>query len=884
MKNLFAAAPTTSKTDGLSLLTRGDFPKEVTPEPALVRGQNASSLSTGKTILNIAKDVAQGTARSVASVGLTAINPILKVFNQKPLDLKPEDYTAIPKAIFGNEGVQDLPTRTARFKVEHPTLSGPGGILAAPIVIGATGLDLTGFGGTKVGREALELALKESKTAEEALSILKKAGVADDIATKYAPRFAAETDAKIIKEGVDSLDEVLKTTKAAATDVAKVADDVAPEVRPLLNAERLAVSPEARKFVTETIESVRPELEKIKGGPLTHDEVLKAAGDSEVLTQATSRAETLQREAELLRLRQSISAMAETETVTKEFVDSLKTASTEATSLGRMLNALRMDANPELVTNKEYLIKELAKIGMETDKIVEAAKGVNFDNVNEATQFYRTFVKPTLGQIVDEYRYINLLSSPRTHIINSFTNMLQAVGLRPVTKLASGLVDMVGSTLRGAEREKYLKEVPAYYKGVINSVGQATQNFLKAFRGEITMYRPDINRIPTGLKIFKPFQVIPRLLDASDQFFTTLIKAGERESLVTRFAQQGKDLNAGAMAEIESKADDIAKEYTFRKALDGANKTGQGKLLSAIDKFTAGVYQLRKVPGVKWFIPFVQTPMNILKQGMEYSPLGLATLPGAVDKTEQIAKALVGSTVMAGAGALALQGRTTWSAPVGDKEKKEFYASGRKAYSVKIGDNWVSYTKLGPLAYPIAMASAIQWFVNESPKSATDTGEKKLANILGGIGQFFSDQSYVQGMNNLLQAISGDLQGLKNAATTVPGQLIPLASLQRWTAQIIDPVYRAGSTDFSIKSVIDNLIKGIPFASKTLEPIRDPAGKPSTVQHPGLRALTPFDVGTEVPKYEKRLQLLRREQRLRAIQKQRKDAAKKGGSLMVNHF
>jgi hypothetical protein len=429
---------------------------------------------------------------------------------------------------------------------------------------------------------------------------------------------------------------------------------------------------------------------------------------------------------------------------------------------------------------------------------------------------------------------------------------------------------MIGSGLTGKSRDAYVSEVPAYIKGGVNSVGGAVSGFLKAFRGETQLYRPDVDRIPTGVAALKPFQAIPRLLEASDVFFRTITTAAEKESLLVRAMKQGKQLDDKLMMEINEEAAKKGEEYVFRKALDPTNKEGQGHLLSAIDKFTSAVYTLRKVPGVKWFIPFVQTPMNILKMGIEYSPLGVATLPGATNKAEQIARSLVGSTVFAGAGVMALQGNTTWSAPRNDKERAAFYASGRKPYSIKIGDNWVSYSKLGPLAYPMAIASAVAWYTKENPQAATDANEKKLLNVLSGVGQFFADQSYVQGMGDLLETLSGDPVALKRMASNIPSQLIPLVSLQRWVAQIIDPVYRESGKDFSVKSVIQNIKKGIPGLSKSVPAELDPSGKPSKVQNPLIKAFSPLDIGTEVPRYEKQLQLIRRQQRLNAIKKDAK--------------
>jgi len=125
--------------------------------------------------------------------------------------------------------------------------------------------------------------------------------------------------------------------------------------------------------------------------------------------------------------------------------------------------------------------------------------------------------------------------------------------------------------------------------------------------------------------------------------------------------------------------------------------------------------------------------MNILKQGIEYSPLGITTLPGAANKTEQLAKSMVGSSVLLGASWLAMNGRTTWATPTSPKEKEAFYASGRQPYSIKIGDNWVSYSKLGPLAYPIAMASSFQWLGISDLVNAVQNAQGGVSSALTNI-------------------------------------------------------------------------------------------------------------------------------------------------------
>lgn len=729
-----------------------------------------------------------------------------------------------------------------------------------------------------VGKDAMK-RIAAAKDADTVKDIVSKLGVTFDDAETWINRLVKADKPGLVK----SVFDVAQVEGAVKSTLQQAAPAATRAARPLINVERYAVDEKTKKVITDAAESVRPELEAFKGAPLKHEEVLEAAGNAEVLKRATTREATLKREAELLRLRQQVAALAEKDGagISKEFVDSIQTVSNELTSIARQLNAAAIDATSELVTNKTAMVKKLLELGNNADDIVKAAQGVDFNDARQATDFYRKFVKPSIKELLDEYRYINLLSSPKTHIVNAFSNLLQATVLRPGTKLASGAVDFVGSALTGKQRQMYASEIAPYTKGAVNSVPEAVRGFLDALSGKTATIRPDLQRIPTGSKLLRPFQVIPRLLEGGDIFFRTLIKAGEKESLLARAVKQGKTLDDRLLRQIEQQASDVAEEYVFRKALDPSNASGQGKLLSGIDKVTAAVYRLRAAPAIKWFVPFIQTPMNILKQGIEYSPLGVATLPGAANKIEQLGKTLVGTTVFAGAATMGAQGRLTWAAPKSEKEKKAFYASGRKPYSVKIGDNWVSYTKLGPLAYPFAMAAAIQWYTNENPKASTDTAERKLVNVISGIGRFFADQSYVQGMNNMLQAVSGDVYGLKNVLTNVPQQLIPLVSLQRWASQIIDPVYRESAGDISMKAVIQNIQKGIPFLSRGVPAETDPAGRPSRVQHPLIRALSPFDVGTTVPKYENLLQRIRREQRLKAIKDKREASGTSSGFRRV---
>jgi len=592
----------------------------------------------------------------------------------------------------------------------------------------------------------------------------------------------------------------------------------------------LNLSPEARAKLDAAIESIRSELEKIKGKPLTHDEVLEAAKTSDILTSATSREATKDFEAKLLRTRQNIAAMAEEKGISEEFIKQLKEVRAAGTNLGRALGSLRIEADPESYNIKTKIVNQLNDLGVETDKIIAAAEGVDFTNQEQVTEFYRKFVKPSLWDLINEYRYINLLSSPKTHIVNTFSNIIQSTLLAPGTKLFMGDI----------------KGVSDYSKGAFSAIGEAWVKALDALKGKTFVERPDVAHIPTGSKLLKWGRYIPQALEASDVFFRTIGYEGELA------AQLGKGVDP---KEAEKIAKEKASYYVFRKALDPKNKTEQGYLLSAIDKLTSLAYEARKIPilgrAVGWYIPFVQTPMNIAKQMIEYSPAGFTTLPGAKDKKEQLAKALLGSLIFGLAAYLVSKNESTWATPTNKKEKDLFFAAGRQSFSIKIGNTWLGYSRLGPLAFPIAIPAAIKYYTTQNPNSVTDNSMQKTAKVIGSLGEFFASMSYVEGIGRLMNLVKNAPGAFTSLVAEAPSQLIAVSSLQRWINNfIIDPVYRKTDKDISIESIIDNARKSIIFATKGLPAYETPEGEESRRSYPGLNAFSPIPVSKSNKEYE----------------------------------
>lgn len=592
----------------------------------------------------------------------------------------------------------------------------------------------------------------------------------------------------------------------------------------------LNISEEAKVKLESTIEEIRLDLENIKGDTLTHDEILEAAKTSEILTSATSREATKGFEAKLLRTRQHLAALSEQKGVSAEFIETLKAIRSAGTDLARGLGSLRIEAEGEEYTLKTKIVNEVMETGVKLDEIIKESEGVDFKNQEQVTEFYRKFIKPKLWDIINEYRYINLLSSPKTHIVNAFSNMLQVAGLAPGTKLLMGDI----------------KGVTTFYKGAWGAIGEASVKALDALKGKTFVERPDVKHIPTGAKVLKPLRYIPQALEAMDVFFRTIAYEGELASQLEKKVDLKK---------AEKLAKEKASYYVFRKALDPGNKTGQGNLLSAIDNLTSLAYKARSVPIIgrliSWYIPFVQTPMNIAKQMIEYSPAGFFTLPGAKDKKEQLAKALLGSLIFGLAAYLVNKNETTWSVPTSKKEKDLYFASGRQPFSIKIGNTWVGYSRLGPVAFPIAIPAAIKHYTQNNPNSVTDNTIQKTSKVIAGLGEFFASMSYVEGIGQLMGLVKNAPGALAKLVGEAPSQLILLSSLQRWVNNfIIDPIYRKTDKDIAVETIIDNARRSIIFATKGLPVYETPEGEVSRRSYPGLNAFSPIPITKSNREYE----------------------------------
>lgn len=738
-----------------------------------------------------------------------------------------------------------------------------------------------GFGG---GMKNVGKAAKIISATEDVAVIsreLKGAGLSDEVIKDLSPKMVAVKDPvavnKMIQEASATKQAGLFAKAEATPPVAPVrqteppslqqavpenpptvpnpvksslADDTTKMANSQLNFGHLNISDEGKALLSKTIDEVKPLIEKSVGKVLSNKEAIELAEKSSQLFKSPKlRQDTLEWEAKMLNTRQRLAEMAKSETVDREFIDTLLAVKTQGADLGRKLQSLSIDADPRNISAKQAMIDAVLKVNENVDEILGAAQGVDFNDLNQATEFYRKFIKPRAMDWVDLVRYNSMLSSPKTHIINTFSNALNTTTIAPVEKMLVGGLDFFGSKITGNPRQAFALEGVHFTLGYLNQVKEAATRFVDVMRGRRAYTNLDVKHIPIATKgikggIVKTLSYPMRLLEATDQFFMALTEGAEAGALQYRASKGVK------VGNIETLAKEKAAYRVFRQEL---HVDEQGYVLDGLDTVTAFIESLRNsnnplvaIPA-KFTVPFIRTPTNIFKQGLEYSPVGFTTMVGAKNKTEQMAKAMIGSAVFAGAATMLTSGRLSWAEPVNADDKAAYRAAGKQPYSIKVGDKWLSYQKLPPaIAFPFALVSAID--DAQKNKALDDNTVDMILSTVAKYGQFLSDQSYAKSIGDFLAEVRGEKGGVERIASNYVQQLIPFRAMGGWLARLTDEVQRKPDTAAStIDQQIQYMMMNIPGLTQKVPARTGPNGMPILQQHRVRNAFSPIQTSTETP-------------------------------------
>ncbi|HUQ91086.1 MAG TPA: hypothetical protein VM120_05335 [Bryobacteraceae bacterium] len=615
------------------------------------------------------------------------------------------------------------------------------------------------------------------------------------------------------------------------------------DVSTFYNVDRLNIPEAGKQAIKAEIDGAHRKLFDVVGQRLTHKEVIDyAQKTSDVLGRTVTREETLAKEAANLNLRQKIAEAGKTGKVDAEFIDLWMKDKAAGEDIARQLRARAIHADPNDKPILNQILDGVLQQNSNADEVFAAAKDVNFNDPEQATTFYRQFVKPKASEWVDLLRYNSMLSSPNTHLNNIFSNWVGSAIVAPIEKAIAGGIDAAASKIgnvAGAKtssyglnpgfeprpRTRFAGEAVPYMRGYAENAGKAARNFVNVMRGSQMMNQPDVNRIPLTVKgsflrpVERSLDVPMRALEAADQFFTALTEGGERKAL--EYSQR----KGVAVSDVEGTAKNVAAQRLFRGQLGGED---QGYLLHMIDTGANMLNSMRNSKNPlarnvsKFALPFVKTPTNLVKQGIEYSPAGILGLPGNTNKTQQLAKIAIGTATATGVALLNGTDRLTWEEPVDEKGRQQFREAGRIPYAVRIGDTWVQYSRLHPaMAFNFALVASIKDKMARGQMS--DDVAENVLSIFARHANFVANQSYMKAVGDIVGTAKGSASGLANFLANPVQQLIPYRALLSYVERLTDPVQRqADPTGSLLERQMQTIIAQLPgFASKGVPGLRD---------------------------------------------------------------
>ena len=495
---------------------------------------------------------------------------------------------------------------------------------------------------------------------------------------------------------------------------------------------------------------------------------------------------------------------------------------------GRALSAFRMAADSRDVPGR--VLSELVNAGGGPGRLKDAANAIVDLEADPANlnRFVEKASKPRFRDKLVELWINSLLSGPQTHVVNMLSNTLTSIAQIPEHAAAAG----VGAARRLANRDAVdrvtFSEVGSRAIGMLQGAKEGAREFARALRtGEasdlVSKVEDQGQKAISGLK-GEIIRTPTRFLTAEDELFKGMARRMELTGLAMRKAHaeglkgdalrtRSAELLANPTDDMIESAMDYGRYVTFQRPL--------GDIAAPISRIT------QNTPILKLILPFVRTPTNLFKFGIERSPAAPLLkewrrdfAAGGAKRDLALARAMVGSGFGAAFAEMAANGLITGSPPSDQNRLRQLRASGWQEYSVKLGDTYYSYKRLDPFALTIGAAADMATLGDGMTEAEREEGAGLIvASILGNL----SNKTWLSGVSDLMEALSDPERSGGTFVKRLAGSLaVPtgVSQVARW----MDPTMREAPDTMSY------IQSRIPGMSDDLLPRRDMWGQPIVSQ------------------------------------------------------
>jgi hypothetical protein len=515
----------------------------------------------------------------------------------------------------------------------------------------------------------------------------------------------------------------------------------------------------------------------------------------------------------------------------------------------RVKSRFRDPAEAEKITRK--LFKEFMDAKSKTD--VDPNAWADF------YQAYRTMLASGKWDKTLEFYKAGLLGYS-SRAANITSNALFR-GVRYVEDAVASALDMVGSKLQGREREVFAGEAGVSALGMRRAFVEAIPKWIKDNK-DAFMLRPenihdalqkggileDMLQHPGAIGgkkgefirfAFKGLNADDQLakhISATDHMYRNIYRRLRKGELKTKSGESYVQATERIFGDLRQNFDDGMKglpfdqpkfssyEKMFKAANEAAREDTFQKELGNMGRGVQSV--LRNHPFMQIFVPFLRTPTNIAKETIKRTPLGLLEVAAKwkdmtpAEQMGALARPMTGTAIGAGVLALAMDGEITGGGPIDPEDREALRASGWQPYSIKVGNQWVSFQRFEPIAAIFGIAADAAEGMRNGDFDTWNTGAMR---VMQSAAENITNKTFLAGLDGVSSAISHPNLFLGRFAKQMQGSMIPnsLGFVPvGHLARAIDPVFRQADP-----MTMDVWTRKIPWLSTTVEPQYGPTGE-----------------------------------------------------------
>ncbi|MEO1940918.1 MAG: hypothetical protein ABGX60_03470, partial [Candidatus Thioglobus sp.] len=468
-------------------------------------------------------------------------------------------------------------------------------------------------------------------------------------------------------------------------------------------------------------------------------------------------------------------------------------------------------------------------------KLAEMIDGA--DDLASVTKTAAKAHSATSGDMILEFWINGLLSSPATHMVNTTSNTIVAMFNIPERLLASGISKML-KTENGIQTKEALGQLYGMIYGARDGLrmfaktiktGEPTDPMMKL---EARKYRsitaenmgvtPD-TYLGKGIDLLGNTTRLPgRFLGAEDEFFKAINYRMELNALAYRKATaeglEGNDLAKRIVSLIDNPTEelhiassDFGRVSTFTNPL---GETGRN------------IQQLANShPAFKLVLPFIRTPVNIVKYVSHRTPFNQAmwqeVKAGGVRRDMALAKMSLGSLAMVSMVPYAFDGTLTGGGPKNKSQRNALRRQGWQPYSIKVGDKYYSFSRTDPVGMfmgLVADTSEVMKYANDE-----DRGAIAVAMVVA-VAKNLTSKTYLRGLSDTMNVLSDPDRYAERYFRRMGATFMPATSLVAQAERTMDPTLRA------TYDLLDEIIARTPGLSDKLHPRRNIYGEPIVLE------------------------------------------------------